>query len=119
MNAIWTPQTQIAFDLISGDPILIDDRDKSIREEIGRALGLMAKEGSFPENVDTTKLRTVFNRLKNKQADLTIFVVHKIQLKGAQPNGTTDLEWNFCVLSGSHGPGTAAHEAGHHLFGEM
>src|SRR5262249_58319157 len=22
-------------------------------------------------------------------------------------------------LSGSHGPGTAAHEAGHHLFGEM
>jgi hypothetical protein len=119
MNAIWTPQTQIAFDLISADPILINDRDKSIREEIARSLGLIAKEGSFPENVDTYKLRTIFNRCKNTQADLTIFVVQKIQLKWAQPNGTTDPEWNFCVLSSSHGPSTAAHEAGHYLFGEM
>jgi hypothetical protein len=119
MNAIWTPQTQIAFDLISADPILINDRDKSIREEIARSLGLIAKEGSFPENVDTKKLRTIFNRCKNTQADLTIFVVQKIQLKVDQPNGTTDPEWNFCVLSSSHGPSTAAHEAGHYLFGEM
>jgi hypothetical protein len=119
MNAIWTPQTQIAFDLISADPILIDDRDKSIREEIARSLGLIAKEGSFPENVDTEKLRTIFNRCKNKQADLTIFVVQRIQLKTAQPNGTTDPEWNFCVLSSAHASSTAAHEAGHHLFGEM
>jgi hypothetical protein len=37
MNAIWTPQTQVAFDLISADPILINDRDKSIREEFSRA----------------------------------------------------------------------------------
>jgi hypothetical protein len=119
MNAIWTPQTQIAFDLISADPILINDRDKSIREEIARSLGLIAKESSFPENVDTNKLRTIFNRCKNTQADLTIFVVQKIQLgQGAQPNGITDPEWNFCVLSSSHGPSTAAHEAGHHLFGE-
>jgi hypothetical protein len=119
MNAIWTPQTQVAFDLISADPILINDRDKSIREEIARSLGLVAKEGSFPENVDTTKLRTIFNRCKNTQADLTIFVVQKIQLKTELPNGTTDPEWNFCVLSSAHSPSTAAHEAGHYLFGEM
>ena len=49
MNAIWTPQTQVAFDLISADPILINDRDKSIREEIARSLGLIAKESSFPQ----------------------------------------------------------------------
>ncbi len=119
MNAIWTPQTQIIFDLVSAAPILINDRDKSIREEIARSLGLIAKEGSFPENVDSFKLRTIFNRCKNTQAHLTIFVVQKIQLKDAQPNGTTDPEWNFCVLSASHAPSTAAHEAGHHLFGEF
>src|SRR5580704_3320787 len=119
MNAIWTPQTQIAFDLISADPILINDRDKSIREEIARSLGLIAKEGSFPENVDTAKLRTVFNRCRNTQVDLTIFVVEQIQLKVDQPHGTTDPEWNFCVLSSVHSPSTAAHEAGHYLFGEM
>ena len=66
------------------------------------------------------KLRTIFNRCKNTQADLTIFVVQQIQLKnGDQPHGTTDPEWNFCVLSSSHDPSTAAHEAGHYLFGEM
>jgi hypothetical protein len=119
MNAIWTPQTQIAFDLISADPILINDRDKSIREEIARSLGLIAKEGSFPRDVDTTKLRTIFNRCKNTQVDLTIFVVEQIQLKVDQPHGTTDPEWNFCVLSSVHSPSTAAHEAGHYLFGEM
>jgi hypothetical protein len=119
MNAIWTPQTQIAFDLISADPILINDRDKSIREEIARSLGLIAKEGSFPENVDTAKLRTIFNRCKNTQANLTIFVVQRVKFKDKQPNGWTDKEWNFCVLSSSHGPSTAAHEAGHHLFGEL
>jgi hypothetical protein len=119
MNAIWTPQTQMAFDLISSDPIFLDDRVKSIREDIGQALGLMAKEGSFPENVDTEKLRNVFSKLKNKKADLTIFVVQKIQLKTSQANGTTDGELGFCVLSGGHGPSTAAHEAGHFLFGEL
>jgi hypothetical protein len=119
MNAIWTPQTQIAFNLISADPILINDRDKSIREEIARSLGMIAKEGSFPENVDTGKLRTIFNRCRNTQADLTIFVVQQIQLKTETPLGTTDKEWNFCVLSSSHGPSTAAHEAGHYLFANI
>jgi hypothetical protein len=119
MNAIWTPQTQIAFDLISADPILINDRDKSIREEIARSLGLIAKEGPFPENVDTGKLRTVFNRCRNTQADLTIFVVQQIQLKSETPLGTTDKEFNFCVLSSTHGPSTAAHEAGHYLFSKI
>ena len=118
MNAIWTPQTQIAFDLISADPILINDRDKSIREEIARSLGLIAKEASFPRGVDTTKLRTIFNRCKNTQVDLTIFVVEQIQTL-QKPLGTTDPEWNFCVLSSVHAPSTAAHEAGHYLFGEM
>jgi hypothetical protein len=120
MNAIWTPQTQIAFDLISSDPIFLDDREKSIREDIAKALGLTAKEGSFPENVDTGKLRNIFNKLKNPNADLTIFVVQKIQSKTSTslPNGVTDGELGFCVLAGGHGPSTAAHEAGHFLFGD-
>jgi hypothetical protein len=119
MNAIWTPQTQVPSDLISADPILINDRDKSIREEIARSLGLIAKESSFPQDVDTGKLRTIFNRCKNTQVDLTIFVFQQIQSKVHRPDGTTDPEWNFCVLSSSHAPSTAAHEAGHYLFGEM
>jgi hypothetical protein len=119
MNAIWTPQTQITFDLISADPILINDRDKSIREEIARSLGLIAKEGSFPESVDTAKLRTIFNRCRNTQAELTIFVVQRIHLKDEQPNGWTDHDYNFCVLSSAHDPSTAAHEAGHYFFSEV
>jgi hypothetical protein len=118
MNAVWTPQARVAFDLISSDPIFLDDREKSIREEIAKGLGLIAKEGSFPENVDTGKLRHVFNRLKNKRADLTIFVVQKIQRKAVTPDGVTDAEFGFCVLIGNHTPSTAAHEAGHYLLGD-
>ena len=117
MNAIWTSQTQMAFDLISSDPIFLDDREKSIREEIGLALGLKAKEGSFPEDVDTGKLRNVFSKLKNKNADLTIFVVQKIQSKTSRPDGWTDTQSGCCVLAGTHFPTAAAHEAGHYLFG--
>jgi hypothetical protein len=115
---MWTPQTQIAFDLVSSEPIFLDDRKKSIREDIAKALELTAKEGSFPENVDTSKLRNIFNKLKNPNADLTIFVVQKIQRKSSQPDGVTDGELGFCVLAGNHGPSTAAHEAGHFLFGD-
>lgn len=118
MNAIWTPQARVAFNLISSAPIFLDDREKSIREEIAKGLGLITKEGSFPENVDTGKLRHVFNRLKNKQADLTIFVVQKIQRKEKVPDGVTDSEFGFCVLIGNHTPSTAAHEAGHYLLGD-
>jgi hypothetical protein len=75
---------------------------RSIREEIAKGLGLIAKEASFPENVDTGKLRHVFNRLKNKQADLTIFVVQKIQRETVVPDGITDAEFGFCVLIGNH-----------------
>ena len=56
--------------------------------------------------------------LKNKQADLTIFVVQKIQRKTVQPDGITDAEFGFCVLIGNHTPSTAAHEAGHYLLGD-
>jgi hypothetical protein len=57
MNAIWTPQTQMVFDLISSDPIFVDDRVKPRREDIAKALGLTAKEGSFPENVSFCSVR--------------------------------------------------------------
>jgi hypothetical protein len=44
-------------------------------------------------------------------------VVQKIQSKISQPDGWTDTQSGFCVLAGTHLPGTAAHEAGHYLFG--
>jgi hypothetical protein len=119
MNSIWTSQTQVAFDLISSDPIFLDDREKSMREDIAKALGLRAKEGSFPENVDTGKLINIFNKLKNKQADLTIFVVNNIQRGTHQPNGTMYGEFGISILRGNHDPSTAAHEAGHFVFGKQ
>ena len=40
MNGVWTPQTNIAFDLISSDPVPIDFREKSTREDLAKAFRL-------------------------------------------------------------------------------
>jgi len=44
---------------------------------------------------------------------LSCFQALRARLLSIGPSG------NFCILSSSHGPSTAAHEAGHYLFGEM
>jgi hypothetical protein len=43
----------------------------------------------------------------------------KGRLQSETPLGTTDKEFNFCLLSSSHGPSTAAHEAGDYLFAKI
>jgi hypothetical protein len=118
MNAIWTQQTQITFDLISSDPIFLDDRQRSVRQDVAKALGLNAKEGSFPAIVDPGKLGIIFDKLKNNKADLTMFVVDSLKMPHLQPDGFTHAEFPISVLAGHHFPSTFAHEAGHFLFGD-
>jgi hypothetical protein len=86
------------------------EREKSIREDIAKALGLIAKEGSFPEIVDPVKLGIIFNKLKNKKADLTIFVVDRLKIGSAQPDGLTNSEFGVSVIDGVHYPTTFAHD---------
>jgi hypothetical protein len=40
MNAVWTPQANIVFNLVSTDPIVIDERDPETQKELSEALGL-------------------------------------------------------------------------------
>ena len=40
MNAIWTPQTNIAFELIPSSDIDVDHNDPTTREELTKAYGL-------------------------------------------------------------------------------
>ena len=70
-----------------------------------------------PLHNDTHVLHNVFGKLKNKNADLTVFVVQKIQRKKEMSDGWTDTELGFWVLAEIQFPSTVAYEAGHYLFG--
>jgi hypothetical protein len=120
MNAIWTPQTVMAFDLISSDPVFIDDRVTSTREELAKAFKLvMSKEAPFPEEVDMKKLRNFFVKFKDDKADLTIFVVDKPRDGDAAPDGVTASDLGISLIAGNHTPTTFAHETGHYLLGDL
>jgi hypothetical protein len=40
MNAVWTPQANIVFNLVSADPLVIDERDAETQKELSQAFGL-------------------------------------------------------------------------------
>lgn len=118
MNVIWTAQTQIAFDLVTSDPIFIDDREKSMREKLATALELREKEASFPAIVDPDKVKNLFKELNERsgaKADFTIFVVDKLHRGKDSPDGTTFKDLGIAFIAGNHLPTTFPHEAGHFL----
>jgi hypothetical protein len=119
MNAIWTPQANIKFELISSEPALIDTRDRSTREALGRGFGLKDPNTAVlgPE-IHPAKVRDVFKRHMISDAHMTFFLVDKLRMGSEQPQGTMNsLGMGF--IKGNHAPTTFAHEAGHFLGGTV
>jgi hypothetical protein len=74
MNFIWTPQANVAFELVSSDPVQIIDE-----AEIAKILDLKeTKEAPLPSMVVLQRFKELFNRLKDKSADLTMFLVESV-----------------------------------------
>jgi N-acetylneuraminate lyase len=45
MNAIWTPQTNIVFELVKSSDVEVDDRNQQTQEELGKDYGLKGPGG--------------------------------------------------------------------------
>lgn len=118
MNAVWTPQANIRFDLVPSSDLLVDDRDRDTQEQLRRAYGM--KEGSpvtfSPEStVVAEKTREFFARHRVKGAHMTFFLVHNVIGSEGPATGTMNSEFGVSLIAGTHFPTTFAHEAGHFL----
>ncbi len=122
MNSIWTPQANVVFELVSSDPVQIVDE-----AEIARILDLkMSKEAPLPSMVVLQRFADMFNRLKDKSADLTMFLVEDVgdlpdprslYLHAKRVLGITDVSLGISLISDartSHRE-LMAHEAGHFI----
>jgi hypothetical protein len=122
MNAIWTPQTNIAFELVPSSDIDVDHNDPTTREELTKAYGLKTPATFSSEStVWADKNSAWFAKHKVPGAHMTFFVVHKI-LSGGDPlygrggefpNGTMNRPTGVAFIADSRLPSTFAHEAGH------
>jgi len=118
MNGVWTPQTNIAFDLVSSSPAQIDDRQPSVKEQLAQAAQIQdPAKAQFPDVVNPKKLRDLFIGLKDGKADLTLFMVKAVGDLKNTVDGRTIPEDGFSLISDSRGHTTMAHEAGHFLAG--
>jgi hypothetical protein len=114
MNAVWTPQANLAFELVSSEPALVDDRDAGTRAELGKAFGLRDPDTAvFPPEIDPPKLSAFFKKLSNPAAHVNLFVVDR--MKGGPSGVMTPLGVGF--IASNRYPTTFAHEAGHFLLG--
>jgi len=130
MNAIWTPQTNIVFELVKSSDVDVDDRNPKTQEEIGKAYGLTGPggPGTFASEgtVWADKNSGWFAKHTVPGTHLTFFVVHKLHSGGdpvygkggTTPNGTTNRELGVSFVADSRLPSTFAHEAGH-FVGDM
>ena len=73
MNAIWTPQSNVEFNLVSKEPLLLDDPELS--KEI-QLVGTTRER--FLETVHMQAFLPMFKRNVEPTADLTFFVVKSI-----------------------------------------
>jgi len=120
MNAIWNPQANIAFDLVSSEDVVMDHNDPRTREALRKAYGM--KEGVKAEFGSMTQIAAetnweVFRDKKVPGTVMTFFLVHTIS-GSASPMGRMNLDMGISFIAGSHLPTTFAHEAGHYL-GQM
>jgi hypothetical protein len=118
MNAVWTPQTNIKFELVPSTDLLIDHNDAATREELRKAYG--QKDTSFstfsPTNVvPSDNLWDLFARHRVKGAHITFFLVHDINSAGRIAMGVMNSTLGTAFIAGMHSPTTFAHEAGHYL----
>ena len=122
MNAIWTPQTNIAFELVPSSDLEVDHNDPKTQEELTKAYGLKSPATFSAEStVWADKNSGWFARHKVPGSHMTFFVVHKL-LSGGDPvygrggefpNGTTNRPTGVAFIADSRLPSTFAHEAGH------
>jgi hypothetical protein len=119
MNAVWTPQTNIIFNLIPSEPAFIDTRKQLVREKLARGFGLKsASDVIFPQAVDPGKVKDLFRDYMIDGAEVTFFLVDQLQIDGDHPDGTMNGQ-GMGFIAGRHFPTTFAHEAGHFLGGHL
>ncbi len=129
MNAIWRPQTNITFELVSSPPLDVDHNDAKTQEELAKAHGMKsAASYTFaPEStVWADKNSGWYAKHKVPGTYMTFFVVHKLHSggdpvygKGGEtPNGTMNRQLGVGFIADSRLPSTFAHEAGH-FIGDM
>jgi hypothetical protein len=119
MNLVWTPQTNVSFDLISSEDVTIDHDDKSTQEDLRKAYGLKetsaAVFGHAAPEILAEKNWEVFANRKIPGADITFFVVNQVRSKGRSVAGVMNANLGISFIAGQHFPTIFAHEAGHFL----
>ena len=122
MNTIWTPQTNIVFELVPSSDVDVDTRDPNTQEELRKAYGMTSPPTFSPEGtVWADKNFAWFAKHKAMGAHMTFFVVHKLHSggdpvygKGGEtPNGRMNRQTGVAFISDTRLPSTFAHEAGH------
>ena len=130
INAVWTPQTNIAFELVSETAVTIDLRQQDTREALGKAYGTSASSNdSLSNQLYASQLKDVMvglmtelERTEGKKPDFTVFKVHTV-LSGGTPHnpdrvdGTTVRDGRYAFVGNTRGTTTMAHEIGHFLAG--
>lgn len=129
MNAIWTPQTNVVFQLVPSTDVDVDHNDPQTQMELGKAYGLKDPT-TLPFPAESTvwadKNSEWFARHRVPGAHVTFFVVHKLHSGGdpvygrggETPNGTMNRPLGVGFIADSRLPSTFAHEAGH-FVGDM
>lgn len=122
MNAIWTPQANVVFELISSNPVPVIDE-----QEIARILDVdPATRPTLPSLVVLQRFKDLFDALKDRNADLTMFLVEragdladpKASYRAAdRVSGITDSGRRISLISDDRTLlfELMAHEAGHQL----
>lgn len=127
MNAIWTPQTNIFFELVPSQDLDIDDNDPKTRDELTKAYGMKDPATFSPEGIVwADKNWGPFTKHKVPGSHMTFFVVHKLHSGGdpvygrggEKPNGVMNRQLGISFIGDSRLPSTFAHEAGH-FVGDM
>jgi hypothetical protein len=122
MNAIWTPQTNMVFELVASGDVDVDQTDPKTQDALTKAYGMkdaatFAAEGT----VWADKNWDWFSRHKVPGTHITFFVVHKLHTGGDPvygkggdtPNGVMNRQLGISFIGDSRLPSTFAHEAGH------
>jgi hypothetical protein len=119
INAIFTPQTNIVFEVAFSDPAPMDDE-----VAVAKVLGGSSQKAALPSIVDFDAFSDMFKKLKDKEnpkLDFTIFLVHRITHGGTYAFGVTDPKGGFALVSDDgrdEDMKTMAHEIGHY-FGTL
>ena len=98
MNAIWTPQANVVFELSKIDPLFIEQ----------------LKPGQ-PADITNEALKADFIAKKDSDAQLTFFMVKRAVNRDSKDLGVINSQAGISLISDDRSESTMAHEAGHFL----